>query len=349
MRTQRLLSSGWNVQANASHSSWSPGERSVTLFSPSPDGLWSARALLCSTADLPRFSNNYMNSVNRVFLIGLARAFAGAILFSLPLMMTMEMWWLGFYMSPWRMGLLVLAAVPLLTGLAYYSGFEDRVGLKGALVDAFVAYAVGFVNAALVLTLMAIVWGEMSIQEIAGKITLQSIPGGFGAVIATSQLGGKPKKDNRRSDAETDESSDGSRKSDLDRGLQNYFRELFLMIAGALYFAFNVAPTEEMMVISFKMTAWHAIAMMLVSIVAMHAFVYVVKFHGQKSKPEEHSWWRVFLRFTIVGYALAQLVSLYCLWTFGRADGIALSQVVVTMVVLGFPAAMGAAAARLIL
>lgn len=29
------------------------------------------------------------------FFVGLARAFAGAVLFSLPLLMTMEMWWLG--------------------------------------------------------------------------------------------------------------------------------------------------------------------------------------------------------------------------------------------------------------
>jgi len=33
---------------------------------------------------------------NKTFLVGLARAFAGAILFSFPILMTMEMWSLGF-------------------------------------------------------------------------------------------------------------------------------------------------------------------------------------------------------------------------------------------------------------
>jgi hypothetical protein len=33
---------------------------------------------------------------NRVFLVGLGRAFGGALIFSLPMLMTMEMWWLGF-------------------------------------------------------------------------------------------------------------------------------------------------------------------------------------------------------------------------------------------------------------
>lgn len=30
---------------------------------------------------------------------GLARAFGGSIIFASPLLMTMEMWWLGFYMN----------------------------------------------------------------------------------------------------------------------------------------------------------------------------------------------------------------------------------------------------------
>ena len=37
------------------------------------------------------------------FRVGLARAFAGAIIFALPLLMTMEMWWLGFYMVRHRL------------------------------------------------------------------------------------------------------------------------------------------------------------------------------------------------------------------------------------------------------
>jgi hypothetical protein len=38
---------------------------------------------------------------------GLARGFGGSILFALPLLMTMEMWWLGFYLGPMRILLLM--------------------------------------------------------------------------------------------------------------------------------------------------------------------------------------------------------------------------------------------------
>jgi uncharacterized membrane protein len=58
--------------------------------------------------------------------------------------------------------------------------------------------------------------------------------------------------------------------------------------------------------------------------------------------------WNLFLRFTVVGYAIALLVSAYVLWTFGRLDGMSVDAIVATLVVLAFPAAIGAGAAHLI-
>lgn len=44
-----------------------------------------------------------MAATDKEFAEGIGRAFAGALLFSLPILMTMEMWWLGFSMEPWRL------------------------------------------------------------------------------------------------------------------------------------------------------------------------------------------------------------------------------------------------------
>jgi uncharacterized membrane protein len=55
------------------------------------------------------------------------------------------------------------------------------------------------------------------------------------------------------------------------------------------------------------------------------------------------------VRYTIVGYALCLLISAYILWTFGRTAGLSLEATVMAAIVLAFPAAIGAAAARLIL
>jgi len=121
------------------------------------------------------------------------------------------------------------------------------------------------------------------------------------------------------------------------------------MAVGAIFLAFNMAPTEEMVLIAYKMTKWHALALAVASLVMMHAFVYAVEFRGQAAIPSGISMRSVFLRFTVVGYAIVLMISLYVLWTFGRTDGLAVAEVVMTTVVLAFPAALGASAARLII
>ena len=83
----------------------------------------------------------------RSFLVALARAFAGAIIFALPLLMTMEMWALGFYMHPLRLALFLALMFPLLVVLAYYAGFEESVSWQHLVLSACVAYAVAFVAA----------------------------------------------------------------------------------------------------------------------------------------------------------------------------------------------------------
>ena len=123
------------------------------------------------------------------FAEGLARAVAGAIIFGLPLQMTMEMWSLGFSIEPWRLALFVALGVPLLTGLAYYSGFRDEVGLLDALIDAFVAYLIGILAAGLVLWLFSVIGPETSLYDMIGKVALQAVPASMGATLARSQLG----------------------------------------------------------------------------------------------------------------------------------------------------------------
>ncbi len=75
----------------------------------------------------------------------------------------------------------------------------------------------------------------------------------------------------------------------VDGNLNEGIRNRVIGLAGAIFLAFNVAPTEEMLLVALKMTAWHAIAMGVFSLVVMHAFVFVVKFRGHKSVPDESS------------------------------------------------------------
>lgn len=64
----------------------------------------------------------------REFWIGLGRAFAGALIFAVPVLMTMEAWALGFHLHPLRLALLLVATVPTLVLLHKYGGFRKSVG-----------------------------------------------------------------------------------------------------------------------------------------------------------------------------------------------------------------------------
>lgn len=263
------------------------------------------------------------------FARALARASAGAVIFAFPLLMTMEMWELGFYMDRFRLALFMLVTLPVLFGLSYFSGFEETFCWQDDLIDALTAFGVGFLVSAALLSVFGIITGDQPLPETVGKIALQSVPASIGAMLARKQLGGRDGPDQER------------------RQRSSYAGELFLMMVGALFVGFNVAPTEEMVLIAYKMTPWHTVALAFLSLGLLHVFVYTVGFAGQESRGED-PFRAVFLRFTVAGYGLALLVSFYLLWTFERVGGLSAMELVTSIVVLGFPAALGAATARLI-
>lgn len=266
---------------------------------------------------------------NRAYARGLARAFAGAIIFSLPLLMTMEMWWLGFYMDRLRLLQFGLVNIVVLFGLSRVAGFEKTSSWTDDALDVFAAYGIAAIASLGVLSLFGIIGPGMGAGEILGKIAVQAAPASFGAMIANKQLG---------------ETRDGVE----ERRRSTYGGQLFLMMAGALFLAYNVAPTEEMILISFRMTPWHGLALVAASLILLHAFVYALGFSGEEKGPPGRGFFTTFLHYSVVGYGIAVAVSLYILWTFGRTEGVDLPQIAMMTAVLGFPAALGAAIARLV-
>ncbi|MFD1745553.1 TIGR02587 family membrane protein [Rhizobium helianthi] len=283
-------------------------------------------------------SRNHLRLRNRKFAVGLLRGAAGALIFGIPMLMTMELWFLGFYMERERLLLLLVINIPMLVLIAHRIGFEPTFTWREAVRDAFIAYGLGIITSALVLGLLGVLSHDQSAPELLGKIALQAVPASLGAMLGRSQLGGRDdNEDEHQNDPATQELSTG------------YGGELFLMAVGALFLNLNIAPTEEIIAISFKMSFWHGLAAVLVSVMLMHGFVYAVAFRGAHSLTPEVPMWHALVRFTLPGYVVTSAISLYVLWTFGRLDDVTITQALMFMIVLNFPGAIGAAAARLIL
>ncbi len=270
-------------------------------------------------------------------LTGLGRAGGGALIFGLPMLMTMEFWELGGSMERYRLVLLIVLSLPLLVGIAHRVGFEATFGWREDVRDAGIALGIAVLASAGVLAALGVLRSGSSAGVLVGQVAVQTVPAAIGALLARSQLAGGAGGE----DANGNESEKG-------RALAGWAGTLFLMLVGALFLSLNVAPTEEMVLISYMMTPWHALVLVALSIAIMHAFVYALAFRGGEGAGS-HSGWSRFLRFTLVGYVVCLAISLYVLWTFGRLDALAATPAAMATVVLAFPAAVGAAAARLIL
>ena len=121
---------------------------------------------------------------------GLARAFAGALIFGLPMLMTSELWELGARLDRLRLALLVALAIPLLVGVAHRAGFEPTFGWREDLRDAALALSVGLLGSGTILLLFNHLGTPASLDQVVGRIAVQAVPAALGALLARNQLRG---------------------------------------------------------------------------------------------------------------------------------------------------------------
>jgi putative integral membrane protein (TIGR02587 family) len=259
----------------------------------------------------------------------LARGAGGAILFALPLLMTMEMWWLGFSLSPQRILLLLIVFFPILAMLAHYVGFGRTATWRHAAIQTITAYGLATVSSAIMLGILGLFKPGMSWHEMVGKTAIQAGPGALGALFAQSHFGTSKEKDRRREQAA-------------------YVEHLFFMIVGALFIALTIAPTDEMPLIAFMMRNAHILVALAFSLILLHFFMHGIGFEGHPAAEPGRAI-GTFFRLSVVGYGLALAVSAFLLYVFGRFDDTQIAAEIHMTVVLALPATVGAAAARLIL
>src|ERR671916_231784 len=106
-----------------------------------------------------------------------ARGVAGGLLFSLPLLYTMEVWWAGFTSHPWRLAAYVVATFVLLLGYNEFVGLRRDASFAEVVIDSVEEMGIGFVVAAVVLWLLGRVTTGMPAGGGGGENT---IPGGTG-------------------------------------------------------------------------------------------------------------------------------------------------------------------------
>ena len=255
-----------------------------------------------------------------------ARGIAGGMMFSLPLLYTMEMWWSGFILHPLRMAVLMLSTFILLLGYNRFAGLRQDNTWAEVVIDSFEEMGIGLILSATMLFLLNRINPQDSLSEALCKIVMEGMLVAIGVSVGTAQLGTQSEEDTPRN---------------------GWFAQLTLAVCGAVLFAANIGPTEEVQVLAMESTPWHQLGLVLASFALGGMVLYFSEFQGSKRFTRRESRLDIATG-SVLTYTISFLVSAAILWFFGRLDDMPLAFCISQTVVLAFPAALGASAGRLL-
>jgi putative integral membrane protein (TIGR02587 family) len=273
--------------------------------------------------------------------LALVRAASGGLLFGVPLLYTMEVWWVGSHTDPPQMLLILgLLFLPLLA-LNATAGFRDArdVRLVDALDDSIEAMAVGIVMTASVLLLLRQITVDTPMPTALGRIVNECIPFCLGVGVARFLLQGDPGMAEEEPDAGPDGPTD-------EPARDTSVADLGATTLGAVFVGLSIAPTDEVPMVASAISPVWLLLVVAASLVISYAVVFVAGFSGQDRRHQQHGIFQRPITETLVTYLMALVVAAVLLWAFQR-DLTPPSDLLTRVLVLGLPAAVGGAVGRL--
>ena len=270
----------------------------------------------------------------------LVRAVSGGLLFGIPLLYTMEVWWVGTYTEPIRvLGVLALTFLPVWF-LNRTSGFRSTkdIRLSDSIMDSIETVALGILTAGALLFLLKEITPSTPLAEAVGKIAFEATPFGIGIALAHHFL--------RRGRSEGDDEGSGDSAGNQDE-LRATVTDLGATIIGAMFIAFNIAPTDEVPMLANALGPYSLIALVLVSLLVSFCIVFVAGFSDEERRHNQIGIFQHPITETVACYLVALATAGVMLWHFQRLDGAPWQVALSYIVVLGLPASVGGAAGRL--
>jgi uncharacterized membrane protein len=124
--------------------------------------------------------------------------------------------------------------------------------------------------------------------------------------------------------------------------------QLTLALCGAVLFAANVAPTEEVVLIGIELSGLQLALLGIATMVVAALILYFSDFRGARRWARAEGRFAMF-RGTVVTYAVGLVASAAILWVFGRFDGMGPGAIAGQTVALAVASTLGASAGRLLL
>jgi putative integral membrane protein (TIGR02587 family) len=263
------------------------------------------------------------------------RGIAGGLMFSIPLLYTMEVWWAGVLLHPWRILIFGVATFSILIVYNRFAGLRKDASLAEVAIDSVEEMGIGLLLSAAILWLTGRIGADLGWMENLGQVTIEAMTVAIGVSVGTAQLG-------------TPEDGDEGLAGEEDASPDAFFPQLLLALCGAVLFAANVAPTDEIAVIAAESTPWKLLIIALGSILLGSLIIRFANFRGS-DRFVTHDGFKLAARDLVTTYAVSLGASAALLWFFGKLDGEPFFQCLAMTVVLALPAVLGASAGRLLL
>jgi putative integral membrane protein (TIGR02587 family) len=242
----------------------------------------------------------------------------------------MEVWDAGVFIPPHRQLAYLIGTFVLLLGYNRFSGLHPESSWLEVGIDSVEELGIGLILSVAILLALGRIGPGLDLDEVMGRVVVEAFTIAIGVSVGTAQLGGDPSLRGR------------------DKRQVGYGGQLTLAGCGAVLFAANVAPTEEIVVLGLELPPLQLAGLALLSLLIGGLVLFASDFLGAKQWVGSADAAGM-ARGTVVTYAVALVSSAMILWLFGRFDHVAGGAVVGQTVALAVAATLGASAGRLLL
>lgn len=291
-----------------------------------------------------------------------ARGIIGGLLFSFPLLYTMEVWWAGYTTEYIYLLLLMLFTYVVLLGYNRYAGMHPSVKWKNIFMESIEEMGIGITLSFLVLYMLNRLNLDNGFHDVVGKVVIEAMLVSIGVSVGTAQMGSSANDENEKDNSNNDGARQKENKSSSvgkvesvrhSEGKKTDRRSgklamVILAICGSLLVASTVAPTDEIVMLAAQCNPYQILAIALVSILLSMLTGYFSNFKGTERKEMKLNS-KDILYVTFLCYISALFISGFLLWFFGRFQNLSVHAIVNQIIVLGLIASMGGSAGRLLI
>lgn len=265
------------------------------------------------------------------------RALSGALLFGIPLLYTMEVWWIGSHSNPRQLVLILAFTFAVVAVLGHVAGFRDEKDstLADTLMDSVEAVAMGLFASLVVLIVIREVQPGTPPTEVLGKVVYHGVTASIGVALAAQFFQGS---------ADSADDDDAAQQSEL----LGTVVDLGASAIGVAFVVSAIAPTDEVPMLAAATTPAWLLVVIAASLISSYAIVFVSGFANEEQRRLQPGVLQHPMTETVSAYIVALVVCTVALVVFQRIDLTDPYRVWLPQVVLlGLPGAIGGAAGRL--